>query len=43
MQRANPRDWRLDTIETVAKRVNINIRKNGGSHVVLVILILQLL
>ncbi len=32
--RANPRDWRLDTIETVAKRFNINVRKSGGSHVV---------
>ena len=33
--RANPRDWRLDSIETVANRFNISIRKSDGSHVVL--------
>jgi hypothetical protein len=33
--RSNPRDWRLDAIESVAKRFNISVRKSGGSHVVL--------
>ena len=33
--RANPRDWRLETIESVANRYNIKVRKSGGSHVVL--------
>ena len=33
--RANPRDWRLETIESVASRYNIKVRKSGGSHVVL--------
>jgi hypothetical protein len=33
--RSNPRDWRLDAIETVAKRFDISVRKSGGSHVVL--------
>ena len=32
--RSNPRDWRLDAIEAVAKRFNISVRKSGGSHVV---------
>lgn len=32
--RANPRDWRIAQLETVAKRYDVNVRKPGGSHVV---------
>lgn len=32
--RANPRDWRIAQLETVAKRYGVNVRKPGGSHVV---------
>ena len=30
--RANARDWRIDSLETVAARYGIAIRKSGGSH-----------
>jgi predicted RNA binding protein YcfA (HicA-like mRNA interferase family) len=32
--RANPRDWRIDTLESVAAAFGVNVRKPGGSHVV---------
>ena len=32
--RNNPRDWRIEQLETVAKYYGTNIRKSGGSHVV---------
>jgi predicted RNA binding protein YcfA (HicA-like mRNA interferase family) len=32
--RANPRDWRIEALETVAKRYGIQVRKTGGSHFV---------
>lgn len=32
--RGNPRDWRIDSLETVASRYCIAVRKSGGSHVV---------
>ena len=32
--RANPRDWRIGSLEAVAAAHGINIRKPGGSHVV---------
>ena len=32
--RNNPRDWRIDQLEVVAKNYGINVRKSGGSHVV---------
>ena len=32
--RANPRDWRIETLETIAKRYDICLRKTGGSDVV---------
>lgn len=32
--RANPRDWRIEELETVAKRFGIDVRKTGGSHCV---------
>lgn len=32
--RGNPRDWRIDQLETIARHYNINVRKTGGSHVV---------
>jgi predicted RNA binding protein YcfA (HicA-like mRNA interferase family) len=32
--RANPRDWRIASLEAVAAAHGVNIRKPGGSHVV---------
>ncbi len=32
--RKNPRDWRIEQLETIAKHHGIQIRKSGGSHVV---------
>jgi hypothetical protein len=32
--RANPRDWRIESLETVARRYDIQVRKSGGSHFV---------
>ena len=32
--RTNPRDWRLNQLETVAKFFGVQVRKTGGSHVV---------
>jgi hypothetical protein len=32
--RANPRDWRIDQLETVASAFGVRCRKPGGSHVV---------
>ncbi|ABA59195.1 type II toxin-antitoxin system HicA family toxin [Nitrosococcus oceani] len=32
--RTNPRGWRIDELETVAKRFGIDVRKTGGSHFV---------
>jgi hypothetical protein len=32
--RANPRDWRIGQLETVAAAFGVNCRKPGGSHVV---------
>ena len=32
--RANPRDWRIASLEAVARASGVNIRKPGGSHVV---------
>lgn len=32
--RANPRDWRMDSLEAVAKRYGVQVRKTGGSHFV---------
>jgi len=32
--RNNPKDWKLDTLESLAKRFGVQIRKSGGSHVV---------
>lgn len=32
--RDNPKDWRIASLETVAKKLDIQIRKTGGSHVV---------
>ena len=30
----NPRDWRIEQLETIAKQYGVCIRKSGGSHVV---------
>jgi predicted RNA binding protein YcfA (HicA-like mRNA interferase family) len=32
--RDNPRDWEIKSLETIALRFNIHVRKTGGSHVV---------
>ena len=32
--RENPRDWRIEQLESVAAHYGINVRKTGGSHVV---------
>ena len=32
--RNNPRDWRIEELETLAKTYGITVRKSGGSHVV---------
>jgi HicA toxin of bacterial toxin-antitoxin, len=31
--RNNPRDWRMEDLEAIAKRFGIEQRKPGGSHV----------
>ena len=33
--RNNPRDWRVEQIESIAARAGLKVRKNGGSHVVI--------
>lgn len=30
--RANPYDWRIGSLEAVAKTHGVNVRKSGGSH-----------
>lgn len=32
--RANPRDWRIASLEAVAETFGVNVRKPGGSHVI---------
>jgi len=32
--RNNPRDWRIEQLEDIAKHYGIVVRKSGGSHVV---------
>jgi predicted RNA binding protein YcfA (HicA-like mRNA interferase family) len=32
--RSNPRDWRIEDLESVAKRYGVDVRKTGGSHFV---------
>jgi len=32
--RANPRDWRISSLEAVAATFGVNRRKPGGSHVI---------
>ena len=32
--RANPRDWRIEDLETLARYYGISARKPGGSHVI---------
>ncbi len=32
--RGNPRDWRMESLEVVAKNMGMKVRKSGGSHVV---------
>ena len=30
----NPNNWRINSLESIAKKFNIQVRKSGGSHVV---------
>lgn len=32
--RTNPRDWRIEDLESVARRHGLTVRKPGGSHVI---------
>lgn len=32
--RANPRDWRIEDLETLALHFGLSVRKSGGSHVI---------
>lgn len=32
--RSNPRDWQIDSLEVLAKRFGLQVRKSSGSHVV---------
>lgn len=32
--RANPRDWRIEDLEAVAKRLGLTVRKPSGRHVI---------
>ncbi|MHC1792127.1 type II toxin-antitoxin system HicA family toxin [Solidesulfovibrio sp.] len=32
--RQNPRDWRIEDLEAIARKYGINRRAKGGSHVV---------
>jgi predicted RNA binding protein YcfA (HicA-like mRNA interferase family) len=32
--RNNPRDWRIESLESVADAYGINVRKPGGSHII---------
>ncbi|NJK72462.1 MAG: type II toxin-antitoxin system HicA family toxin [Synechococcaceae cyanobacterium SM2_3_60] len=32
--RLNPRDWRIEDLNTVARRYGVDVRKTGGSHFV---------
>lgn len=32
--RGNPRDWKIESLEVVAKNMGIRVRKSGGSHAV---------
>lgn len=32
--RVNPRDWRIEDLESVAKHHGLTVRRPGGSHVI---------
>lgn len=32
--RQNPRDWRIEDLETLAQHFGMSVRKTGGSHVI---------
>ncbi len=32
--RDNPRDWKLESLENIAQRLDIQVRKSGDSHTV---------
>ena len=32
--RQNPRDWRIEDLETLARHFGMSVRKTGGSHAI---------
>lgn len=32
--KTNPKDWRIEQLETIAQQYGVTVRKTGGSHVV---------
>ncbi len=32
--RSNPRDWRIEDLEVLARHFGLSVRKPGGSHVI---------
>ena len=32
--KTNPKDWRIEQLETIARQYGVAVRKTGGSHVV---------
>ena len=32
--KTNPKDWRIEQLETIARQYGVAVRKPGGSHVV---------
>ena len=32
--RKNPMDWRIESLEAIARKLDVQVRKSGGSHVV---------
>lgn len=30
--KANPKDWRIEQLETIARQYGVAVRKTGGSH-----------
>lgn len=32
--KANPKDWRIEDLEAIARQYSVGVRKTGGSHVV---------
>jgi len=32
--RDNPKDWRIESLETISRRLSVRVRKSRGDHVV---------